>query len=94
MESAIVYALTAALYGKITFRDRAVEQENFDDYPMMRMYESSAIEVHLVEREEVPGGAGAPCTPTAAPAVANALFQLTGKRIRSLPLSDYEFGRA
>ena len=89
-----MYALTAALYGKITFRDGAVEQGNFDDHPMMRMHESPTIEVHVVESEEAPGGAGEPGTPTAAPAVANALFQLTGQRIRSLPLSDYELGKA
>jgi len=91
MESAIVYALTATLYGKITYQDGAVKQRKFDDYLMMRMHESPAIEVHVVESEETPGGAGEPGTLTAVPAVVNALFQLTGKRIRSLPLSDHEF---
>jgi isoquinoline 1-oxidoreductase beta subunit len=92
MESSIVYALSAALYGKITFSDGMVEQGNFDDYPVLRMNETPEIEVHVVDSEEVPGGAGEPGTPTAAPAVANALFALTGERIHSLPLSDYEFG--
>jgi isoquinoline 1-oxidoreductase beta subunit len=92
MESAIVYALSAALYGKITFGDGAVEQGNFDDYPVLRMNETPEIDVHIVDSEEEPGGVGEPGTPTAAPAVANALFALTGKRIHSLPLSDHDFG--
>ena len=92
MESSIIYALTAAFYGKITFKDGAVEQGNFDDYQILRMNEAPVIDVHVVESEEAPGGAGEPGTPTLAPAVANALFTLTGKRIRSLPLSDYDFG--
>ena len=92
MESAIVYALSATLYGKITFSDGAVEQGNFDDYPVLRMNETPGIEVHIVDSEEVPGGVGEPGTPTAAPAVANALFALTGNRMHSLPLSDYQFG--
>jgi isoquinoline 1-oxidoreductase beta subunit len=92
LKSSIVYALSAALFGKITFNDGMVEQGNFDDYPVRRMNETPEIEVQVVDSEEVPGGAGEPGTPTAAPAVANALFALTGKRIYSLPLSDHEFG--
>jgi len=87
MESAIVFALSAALYGRITFQGGKVEQGNFDDYPVLRMSEAPRIEVHLVASEEKPGGVGEPGTPPTAPALANALFQLTGKRMRALPLS-------
>ncbi|HZP92353.1 MAG TPA: xanthine dehydrogenase family protein molybdopterin-binding subunit [Burkholderiales bacterium] len=90
MESAIVYALSAALYGQITFKDGMVEQSNFDDYPVLRMNETPQIEVHLVESTEDPGGVGEPGTPTLAPAVANALARLTGKRIHTLPLSKID----
>ena len=86
-------ALPAGFYGKITFKDGAVEQGNFDDYPMVRINEAPVIDVHVVESEEAPGGAGEPGTPTLAPAVANALFTLTGKRIHALPLSDHQFGQ-
>ena len=92
MQSAIVYALSAALYGHITFKDGKVEQGNFDDYPVMRMAESPRIEVYIVPSAENPGGVGEPGTPTAAPAVANAIFALTGKRIRDLPFSQHDLG--
>jgi isoquinoline 1-oxidoreductase beta subunit len=91
MESSIIFALSAALYGRITFKVGKVEQTNFDDYPVLRMNESPQIEVHLVPSEEKPGGAGEPGTAPAAPALANALFQITGKRIHSLPLSLHTF---
>jgi len=87
MESGVVYGLTAALYGKITFKDGQVEQSNFNDYPMLRMNEMPKIEVHIVPSKEAPGGVGEPGTPPIAPAVANALFALTGKRARSLPIT-------
>ena len=90
MQSAIVYALSAALYGHITFKDGQVEQGNFDDYPVMRMAESPKIEVYIVPSTENPGGVGEPGTPTAAPAVANAIFAVTGKRIRDLPFSQHD----
>lgn len=86
VESAIVYGLTAALYGKITFRDGRVEQSNFHDYRMLRMNEMPKVEVHIVPSREAPGGMGEPGTPPIAPAVANAIFAATGKRIRKLPL--------
>ncbi len=87
MESSIIYALTAALHSQITFKDGKVEQGNFNDYPVMRISAAPKIEVHLVASEENPGGVGEPGTPPTAPALANALFQATGKRIHSLPLS-------
>jgi isoquinoline 1-oxidoreductase subunit beta len=86
VESAIVYGLTAALYGKITFKDGRVEQSNFHDYRMLRMSEMPKVEVHIVPSHEAPGGMGEPGTPPIAPAVANAIFAATGKRIRKLPL--------
>jgi isoquinoline 1-oxidoreductase beta subunit len=86
VESAIVYGLTAALYGKITFKDGRVEQSNFHDYRMLRMNEMPKVEVHIVPSREAPGGIGEPGTPPIAPAVANAIFAATGKRIRKLPL--------
>jgi isoquinoline 1-oxidoreductase beta subunit len=86
MQSGIVYGLSAALYGEITFRDGRVEQSNFHDYPVLRLHEMPRVEVHIAKSNEKMGGAGEPGTPPIAPAVANALFALTGKRLRSLPL--------
>ena len=86
MESAVVYGLTAALYGKITLENGAVVQGNFDSYPMLRMNEMPVVEVHIVPSTEGPGGVGEPGTPPIAPAVVNAIFALTGQRIRNLPI--------
>lgn len=86
LQSAIVYGLSAALYGAITLSKGRVEQRNFPDYEAVRMAQMPRIEVHLVRSAEAPGGAGEPGTPPIAPAVANALFVLTGKRLRQLPL--------
>ena len=86
IESAIVYGLTAALYGKITFKDGQVQQSNFHDYRMLRMNQMPKVEVYIVPSKEAPGGIGEPGTPAVAPAVANAIFAATGKRIRKLPI--------
>ena len=86
MESAIVYGLTAALKGEIVIRDGHVQQSNFNDYPLLRMDEMPEIEVHIVKSIEAPGGVGEPGTPPIAPAVANAVFRLTGKPVRKLPI--------
>lgn len=86
MESAVVYGLGAALHGEITLRDGRVEQSNFHDYPVPRMHECPKIETVLMQNLEPPEGVGEPGTPPVAPAVANALFALTGQRLRSLPL--------
>jgi isoquinoline 1-oxidoreductase beta subunit len=86
MEGAIVFALSAALYGEITLRDGAVEQSSFEDYPILRMRDTPRIEVHLVASREAPGGAGEPGVPPVAPAVASAVFGATGARLRRLPL--------
>jgi len=86
MQSGIVFGLSAALYGEITFRDGQVEQSNFHDYPVLRLHEMPRVEVRIAKSNEKMGGVGEPGTPPVAPAVANALFALTGKRLRSLPL--------
>jgi CO/xanthine dehydrogenase Mo-binding subunit len=86
MESGIVYGLTAALRGEITFVDGAAQQSNFHDYPLLRMSEAPAIDVHVVESADPPTGVGEPGTPPIAPAVANAVFAATGQRLRDLPL--------
>ncbi|MFZ1832562.1 MAG: molybdopterin cofactor-binding domain-containing protein, partial [Pseudomonadales bacterium] len=86
LESAVVFALSAALYGEITLRDGAVEQGNFDDYPVLRMSECPQIEVHMLASDAPPSGIGEPGTPPLAPALANAIFAATGQRLRSLPL--------
>jgi isoquinoline 1-oxidoreductase beta subunit len=86
VEGAIVYGLSAALYGKITFVNGRVQQSNFDDYPMLRMNEMPRVEVHIVPSTEAPGGIGEPGLPPAAPAVINAIFAATGKPVRKLPV--------
>jgi len=86
IESGIVYGLSAALKGAITIRDGAVEQTNFNDYDVLRMGEMPEVEVHIVQSTEVPTGVGEPGTPPIAPAVCNAIFAATGKRIRRLPI--------
>jgi len=94
MESGIIYGLTAALYGEISISDGAVEQSNFHDYQPVRMDEAPAIDVQIISSDARIGGAGEPGTPPISPAVANAVFKATGKRIRQLPLSKHEFGAA
>ena len=86
MQGGIVFGLSAALYGQITFKDGRVEQSNFHDYPLVRLLEMPKVEVHIVESREKMGGVGEPGVPPVAPAVANAVFALTGKRLRRLPL--------
>jgi isoquinoline 1-oxidoreductase beta subunit len=94
-ESAVIFGLTAALYGKITIKDGAAVEGNFDTYRMVRLAEAPKIDVHLVPSGgEVWGGAGEPAVPPIAAAVANAIFAATGKRIRSLPISDHDLRSA
>jgi isoquinoline 1-oxidoreductase beta subunit len=90
VEGAIVYGLSAALRGEITLANGAVVQGNFDEYEPLRMDEMPAVEVHLVPSHEPPGGIGEPGLPPIAPAVANAVFALTGKRIRRLPIGTID----
>jgi isoquinoline 1-oxidoreductase beta subunit len=86
IEGAAAWALSAALYGEITIKDGHVEQGNFNDYRMLTMAEMPKVEVVLVPSGGFWGGVGEPGVPTVAPAVANAMFAATGKRIRSLPI--------
>jgi len=87
MQGGIVYGLSAALRGKITIRQGRVEQTNFHQYEPLRIDEMPHVDVHIVASEEAAGGIGEVGTPAIAPAVTNALFQATGKRIRSLPIT-------
>jgi isoquinoline 1-oxidoreductase beta subunit len=86
VESAVVFGLSAALAGEITLKDGRVQQSNFGDYPVLRMNEAPLVETVIVPSSEPPEGMGEPATPPVAPAVANAVFKLTGQRLRSLPL--------
>lgn len=88
MESGVVYGLSAALWGNITVAGGAVEQRNFHQYRVLRMNEMPKIETYIVPSAEPPGGIGECAVPPIAPAIANALFALTGKRIRILPIAN------
>jgi isoquinoline 1-oxidoreductase beta subunit len=86
IQSAIMFGITAALYGEITLKDGRVEQANFDTYQILRMSEAPAVEVHIVQNFEPPGGMGEAGTSAIVPAVANAIYAATGKRLRKLPV--------
>ena len=85
-QSAILYGLTAALYGEITLKDGRVEQSNFDNYRALRINEIPAIDIHIIDSGEAPGGMGEPETCAVPPAVTNAIFAATGVRLRKLPI--------
>jgi len=86
IQSGIIFGATAALYGEITLKNGRVEQSNFDTYPVLRMNEAPAIEVHVVKSSEPPGGLGETGTSAVVPAIANAIFAATGKRLRKMPV--------
>ena len=86
MESAVIFGLTAALHGRIDIVEGVVQQSNFGNYPMVQMAQAPVVETWVVPSTRAPGGVGEPGVPPIAPAVANALFALTGKRQRVLPL--------
>jgi isoquinoline 1-oxidoreductase beta subunit len=86
LEGSIIYGLSAVLYGEVTLVNGRVQQTNFNNYPVLRMPESPVIDIHLVESTEKPAGIGEPGTALIGPAVANAVFAATGKRLRKLPL--------
>jgi isoquinoline 1-oxidoreductase beta subunit len=89
MESGIVFGLSAALHGEITIKDGRVEQSNFGDYRVLRINETPRIDVALVKSLEAPGGIGEPGTSCVMPALTNAIFAATGKRIRKLPVKEH-----
>lgn len=86
IESAVIFGLSAALFGEVTIKDGRVEQQNFHNYPVVRMNQAPQVETVIIKSAEPPEGVGEPGTPPIAPAVANAVFALTGQRLRSLPL--------
>jgi isoquinoline 1-oxidoreductase beta subunit len=91
IQGGVVFGLTAALYGEITWENGAVQQMNFPQYEMVRMNVCPEIEVEIMDVDELPGGIGEPGTPPIAPALANALFAATGERVRSLPLVKHGY---
>jgi isoquinoline 1-oxidoreductase subunit beta len=94
IEGGAVYALTATLYGRITIDRGRVQQSNFHDYPMLRINEMPVVDTHILDSGEAPGGLGEPGVPTVAPAVCNAIYAVTGKRVRSLPIDASQLKRA
>jgi isoquinoline 1-oxidoreductase subunit beta len=93
IQSGVVYGLSAALYGRITVENGAVVEGNFDDAPVLRIHETPPIEVHIVPSAEAPGGIGEVGTPGVAPALLNAIFMATGKRLRTLPIDQGDLRR-
>ena len=93
LEGAMLYGLSAALRGQITFKEGVVQQSNFHDYPMVALDETPKVEVYTIASQESPGGVGEPGTPPIAPALCNAFFALTGQRVTRLPLSETRFSK-
>lgn len=87
LESAVVYGLSAALIEELQIRNGAIAQSNFDDYKVLRMSDMSEIHTRIVASDAAPTGMGEIGVVSVAPAIANAMFQLTGKRLRALPMS-------
>ena len=89
MEGAAIFGMSLALHGELTATDGAIDQGNFDTYPILRMHEAPrAIHVHIMESDSPPGGVGEPGLPPIAPAIVNAYFAATGTRVRELPLRN------
>jgi isoquinoline 1-oxidoreductase beta subunit len=89
MEGSAVFGMSLAYYGKITAKEGAIEQSNFNDFKMIRIHEAPNVHVEIVESTERPTGVGEPGVPVIAPAIINAIYKATGKRYYNLPLSDY-----
>ena len=89
MEGAAIFGMSLTMFGKISTKNGAVEQSNFHDYQMTRMIDAPNIYVHLVDNDEDPTGVGEPGVPPVSAAITNAIFNASGKRVRSLPLSDH-----
>jgi isoquinoline 1-oxidoreductase beta subunit len=94
VQGAVIFGVSAALFGQVTLKGGRVEQANFDTYRVLRMNEAPAIEVHIVKNTEPPGGMGEPGTSAIVPAVTNAIFAATGKRLRTLPVDPAGLKRA
>jgi isoquinoline 1-oxidoreductase beta subunit len=92
MQGAVAMGLTLAKYGRITLRDGAVEQNDFHDYPILRMTEMPPVSVKIIQADALPTGIGEPGVPPTMPAVANAIFAATGRRVRDLPLEGQDLG--
>ena len=86
VESSVSFALSAALFGKIDIQEGVVQQTNFTNYPLVKLAQSPVVETWIIPSTQLPEGVGEPAVPPLAPAVANAMFKLTGQRVRSLPL--------
>lgn len=87
VQSAVIFGISGALYGDVTFKDGRVEQTNFHDYRVLRMHETPVIETYIVSSSEAPGGMGEPGTSALMPALANAVYAATGTRVRKLPIA-------
>ena len=94
VEGSFAYGLTAALYGECTVKDGRIEQENFNTYPVLKLADMPKVETVIVASGGFWGGVGEPTIAVAAPAVLNAIFAATGKRIRDLPLKNQNLKRA
>jgi len=94
LESAVIYGLSAALLEQLTVKDGAVQQSNFNDYPVLRMSDVPQIHTRIITTDNPPTGMGEIGVVTVAPAIANAMFQLTGKRLRHLPMSPERVKKA
>lgn len=88
-EGSMIFGLSLALMGEISFKDGKVQQSNYHDYPVLRMHQSPKIVTHIIESDAIPGGVGEPGTPPVAAALANAIYHASGKRIRDLPVSKH-----
>ena len=94
LQSGVMFGVSAALFGKITLKGGRVEQSNFDSYQLIRMNEAPEIEVHIVKNREPPGGIGETGTSAIVPAIANAIFAATGKRLHKMPVDSNDLKRA
>jgi isoquinoline 1-oxidoreductase beta subunit len=88
IQSGIIFGVTAALYGEISLKNGRVEQSNFDSYQVLRLNEAPAIEVHIITSSDPPGGMGECATSAIVPAISNAIFAATGKRLRKMPVDN------
>ncbi len=91
IEGSVVWAMSAMAGEKITLKDGRAEQRNFDTYPIARMPNAPVVETHIIRSGQPLGGVGEPGVPPLAPAVCNAIFAATGRRVRTLPLADHGF---